>query len=71
MDPITVEAYRGHYARVCVELDLSKLLMPSVTVLGESQLVEYEGLHLICFTCGRYGHKGENCLETNHGGDQK
>lgn len=24
-------------------------------------MVEYEGLHLICFKCGKYGHKGEEC----------
>ena len=25
--------------------------------------VEYEGIHLICFGCGKYGHKKEACPE--------
>lgn len=25
------------------------------------QRVEYEGLHLICFDCGKYGHRSDNC----------
>lgn len=63
VNPILVETYRGRYARVCVEVQLDKPLLPSITFLGESQLVEYEGLHLICFSCGKYGHKGEACPE--------
>lgn len=23
--------------------------------------MEYEGLHLVCFACGRYGHRKEQC----------
>jgi hypothetical protein len=25
--------------------------------------LEYEGLHSICFKCGRFGHKKEQCRE--------
>lgn len=25
--------------------------------------MEYEGLYLICFACGKYGHKCESCLK--------
>lgn len=25
--------------------------------------MEYEGLHLICFNCGMYGHKASQCLD--------
>ncbi|KAL0391297.1 UNVERIFIED_CONTAM: hypothetical protein Slati_4575900 [Sesamum latifolium] len=42
------------YARVCVEVDLTK---PLVSLLGFAQAVEYEGLHQICFDCGKYGQK--------------
>lgn len=48
---------------VCVEVDLDKPLLPSTTMLGESQLVEYESLHLICFACGKYGHRSEMCVD--------
>ncbi|KAJ1404587.1 Zinc finger, CCHC-type [Sesbania bispinosa] len=27
--------------------------------------VEYEGLHLICFECGKYGHRLDSCPEKN------
>lgn len=30
---------------------------------GEEHCLEYEGLHAICFNCGRYGHKREHCPE--------
>lgn len=70
-DPIIVEAYRGRYARVCVEIDLSKPLLSSVTVLEKPQLMEYEGLQLICFRCGRYGHRSKECVESNQNSTQK
>lgn len=28
--------------------------------------MEYEGLHLICFECGYYGHKSESCPSLMH-----
>lgn len=68
VDPISVEAYRGRYTRVCVEVDLSQPLLPSITVLDEPQLVEYEGLHLICFSCGMYGHCSESCGQSTQSG---
>lgn len=37
VDPISVDVYRGRYARVCVEMDLGKPLIPSVMVFGEPQ----------------------------------
>lgn len=30
-------------------------------VQGQEQKVSYEGLHLICLKCGRYGHQSQNC----------
>ncbi|KAI9111324.1 hypothetical protein K1719_017736 [Acacia pycnantha] len=52
---------RGRYARLCVELDLQKQLVPRIIAAGEIFNVEYEGLKLICFECGRYGHRREAC----------
>lgn len=63
VDPISMDGNRSRYARVFVEVDLNQPLMPSITVFGESQIIEYEGLHSICFVCGRYGHKGNACSE--------
>lgn len=54
---------RGAYARVCVQLDLTKSLVPQVRINSSVYMVEYEGLHAICLYCGRYGHKKEECSE--------
>lgn len=54
---------RGKFARICVEIDLSYKLVPYFTVLDDEFSLEYEGLHSICFGCGKYGHKKENCPE--------
>ncbi|XP_057426505.1 uncharacterized protein LOC130719928 [Lotus japonicus] len=35
----------------------------SMIALGEEHRLEYEGLHSICFNCGKYGHKSECCPE--------
>ncbi|RYR25096.1 hypothetical protein Ahy_B02g058720 [Arachis hypogaea] len=59
---------RGKFARLCVEIDLRRKLVLGIKVLGHDFKVEYEGLHLICFGCGRYGHRIELCSE---GGTRK
>lgn len=43
--------------RVCVEVDLNKPLVPRIYLDGQWQPVEYEGLPMICFKCGRSGHR--------------
>ncbi|MED6201368.1 hypothetical protein PIB30_094244 [Stylosanthes scabra] len=55
---------KGRYARICVEIDLSKQLVPKISVLGSELFLEYEGLHQICFSCEKYGHKADNCTES-------
>ncbi|GKV27878.1 hypothetical protein SLEP1_g36998 [Rubroshorea leprosula] len=72
VDPTTLLATRGQYARVCVEVDLSQPLPSSVDLdledLPQSLiLVDYEGLHKICFHCGEFGHKMEFCRFKNPG----
>ncbi|KAI9073661.1 hypothetical protein K1719_044374 [Acacia pycnantha] len=44
---------RGRYARIAVLVDLQKPLVPWIKVDGRTHGVEYEGLPLICFECGR------------------
>ncbi|KAJ1415928.1 Zinc finger, CCHC-type [Sesbania bispinosa] len=41
--------------------DLNKLLISKFSLEGRVYYVEYEGLHLVCFHCGLYGHKKEGC----------
>lgn len=64
VDENTLTVNRGRYARICVELDLTKTLIPMVKVNGPENLlhrIEYERLHAVCFKCGRFGHKEEEC----------
>ncbi|CAN1182872.1 hypothetical protein LINPERHAP2_LOCUS36214, partial [Linum perenne] len=48
---------RGNYARLCVEVDLLKPLVSKYHLHRRVRRIEYEGLHEICFKCGRYGHE--------------
>lgn len=52
---------RAQFARICVEVDLRKPLLAKVRVRKTFYNVEYEGLPLICFECGRFGHRLEHC----------
>lgn len=49
------------YARLCVEVDLHKPLLAIFEVKGKQYNAEYEGLHLLCLKCGRFGHYKEGC----------
>lgn len=64
VDNTTSIQTRAKFARIWVELDLRKQLIPKFKVLSYEFKVEYEGLHLICFQCGKYGHRAEACCET-------
>lgn len=61
MDQLTMIQARGQFSRICVELDLAKPLVPCVIIRGEKIMLEYEGLHSVCFNCGIYGHRLEVC----------
>lgn len=56
VDVRTVDASRGKYARICVEIDLEKLVVGKVWFRNRWIHVEYEGLHLLCSKCGLFGH---------------
>lgn len=57
MDMTITDIARGRFFRVCVELDLSRPLIPRLMIMGRVVQVEYEGLPKICFHCGLYGHR--------------
>ncbi|KAJ4822657.1 hypothetical protein Tsubulata_035931 [Turnera subulata] len=56
IDHDTQEAIRERYARVAVELDLSKPLQSQVFVDGRWYFISYEHILQICFDCGLAGH---------------
>ncbi|XP_061341450.1 uncharacterized protein LOC133287787 [Gastrolobium bilobum] len=61
IDAATTSLARGRFARMCVELNLTQPLQVEYKVEGRLKRVEYEELYLICYGCGRYGHRLENC----------
>ncbi|CAN1150733.1 hypothetical protein LINPERHAP2_LOCUS17751 [Linum perenne] len=61
IDPTTLAMERGNYARICVRVDLSKKLLSKYKLLHKIRRVEYEGLHVVCFKCGIYGHTIDLC----------
>lgn len=52
---------KARFARMAVKLDLTKPLVSKIKLDGLTQLVEYEGLPTICYSCGRYGHLDVTC----------
>lgn len=65
IDRLTSIHSRGKFARICVEMDLSKPLVSHIIIRGYNINLEYEGLHQICFDCGCYGHRAEDCKQQN------
>lgn len=46
-------------ARVCVQVNLKKALVPKVQIIWYSQRVAYEGVHRIYFLCSQYSYRSE------------
>ncbi|KAM1315771.1 hypothetical protein ACFX2F_019498 [Malus domestica] len=65
IDALTLARARGKFARICVELDLTKHLEAYVQLNGAWFNLEYEGLPDICFKCGVYCHRRDSCIVTN------
>ncbi|KAG5225528.1 receptor protein [Salix suchowensis] len=66
VDRTTSVGTRGNFARLCVEVDLTKPLLAKFKLRRRIRRIMYEGLHLICFHCGQYRHKQEICPHTAH-----
>ncbi|CAN1121622.1 hypothetical protein LINPERHAP1_LOCUS6180 [Linum perenne] len=62
LDLATSEGSRCRYARVCVEVDLTKPLLGKYMIEDKVLKIEYESLENVCFDCGAYGHKKEDCI---------
>ncbi|CAL1368215.1 unnamed protein product [Linum trigynum] len=61
LDYHTETLQRGKFARIAIELDMTKPLPTKVYLDGASQQVVYENLPQICYDCGRIGHMEDHC----------
>lgn len=61
IDQTTAQAVRGQFTRISVEIDLTKPLLAKFWLKGRIWRIQYEGLHMICFKCGCWGHNSSDC----------
>lgn len=64
IDSNTASEARGRFAKICVQIDLDKPLVNQILLEGFVQDIQYEGVHSLCFSCGRVGHRREGCPHT-------
>lgn len=66
IDTATSLVSRASFARICVEVDITKPLLSKFMLRRRVQPIVYEGLHLICFKCGVYGHNVDSCSKNQN-----
>lgn len=53
---------RRQFARIYVQVDMTKsFFLEKFRLHKRIQKIEYEGIHLICFSCRVHGHRREGC----------
>ncbi|XP_031124327.1 uncharacterized protein LOC116027041 [Ipomoea triloba] len=66
IDTATSLVSPASFARICVEVDITKPLLSKFTLRRIVRPIVYEGLHLICFKCGVYGHNANGCSKNQN-----
>ncbi|XVF50455.1 hypothetical protein PTKIN_Ptkin04bG0102100 [Pterospermum kingtungense] len=66
VDQATDLVSKGKFARLCVEIDITKPLLVKFKLRRRIRKIEYEGIHLVCFNCGVYGHRKDTCPAFGH-----
>ncbi|XP_019173812.1 PREDICTED: uncharacterized protein LOC109169384 [Ipomoea nil] len=64
VDQATSLVSMGYFARICVEVDITRPLILKFKYKDRVRSVAYEGIHLVCFSCEVYGHSPDACLQT-------
>ena len=57
VDAITSAAIRGRYAKLCVQINIANPLPKRVKIGSFWQDIVYENLPMMCYKCGRFGHR--------------
>ncbi|XP_074306482.1 uncharacterized protein LOC141641732 [Silene latifolia] len=70
IDKNTAAVECGQFTRMSVEVDISMPLLSKFLLYGKVYTIQYEGLKMICFKCGRVGHNSESCLKTAEGDNE-
>ena len=61
VDKNTLQRKIGKYARICVEVTISKPLLAMFSIKDSSYKIKYEELHMLCLSCGKFGHYKDVC----------
>lgn len=71
VDYNTSDMQRGKFARLAVDVGLTRPLVSKFTIDGEEFKVEYENLQELCFHCGMYGHLRATCAHKPKEADEE
>ena len=62
IDEPTSLVSRGHFAHICMEIDLVKPLISEFQLKRKVRKIEYEGIHLVSFSYGRFNYRKDECF---------
>ena len=65
IDAVTSAAMRGRFARLCMQVNTAYPLPKRVKIGAFWQDIVYENLPMLCYRCGRIGHRDTHCTEPN------
>ena len=61
IDAVTSASMRGRFARLCVQVNTAYPLPKRVKIRAFWQDIVYENLPMLCYRCGRIGHRESHC----------
>ncbi|XP_021737483.1 uncharacterized protein LOC110703993 [Chenopodium quinoa] len=61
VDKSTTYAERGQFTRLSFEIDLAKTLLAKFWLKGKIWRIQYEGIKMVCYRCGKMGHAEDQC----------